>query len=528
MPPTTRHLRTTALLAAAAAAAGVAAPTPAAAADFGCEASAIRGTVLGNTVIEPAVANRGSAVCSTRTAGLNAPLPALLSAGAVTARTAASGTGTGRTALAAGGLADVSVRALPELPLRLPTPELGAALANVTVPLTTLLQTLLRPLVPGLAGALNLDIRPALQALLPDGRLPNVELIGVRGAMAFAGASCVGGVPRLTGDSRVAGLTVLGQELPLNGPLEQVLTLLDTGSIDPSSLNIDQLLAPLGIVPTGLLAPLRPLVQSALDALPTISIPAGLAQVKVTPGTEERLGGTLRRQALRVQVSVAGQSLADVVIGEAIVRSAGVACAPGVPTATDLVLGCTTRRLVLTDVQQRDGRVRLLGVADRKLAGKRVAIRFRHTGKTVARATVRPDGGFSATAPLPARSIRSTNKARYDARIGSERSLSLKLTRRMVISGTRGRAGKVTLSGRVVRPLAAPARSIVVTQRVSCKSSRVVKRIKPSRSGRFRVVLDAPEGQLAAVYRLSTRVRKTVSNRKTYKTFTLPRAVELG
>ena len=69
--------------------------------------------------------------------------------------------------------------------------------------------------------------------------------------------------------------------------------------------------------------------------------------------------------------------------------------------------------------------------------------------------------------------------------------------------------------------------AIVVKRRVSCKRNAVVKRVHPDRRGRFRVTVAAPPKQLAAVYRLGTRVRKHAKNRKTYPTFTLPRAVAL-
>jgi len=500
--------------------------TASAAGSFGCEASAVRGTVLGTIAVEPVVANRGATSCRTVAAGLNAPLPVLLNASAVSANTVFNGTPGQESALAAGGLADVRVLALPQLPITLPTAQISDTLGAVTVPLTGLLQTLL-----GLN--LSIDLRPALQALLPNGQLPTAELLRVQGAMAYAGAGCRDGSLQLSGTSSVTGLSVLGQGLPVGTVVDQVLQLLSTGSIDPSNIDLSKIILPLGLSfadpVLGLL--LQTAVRPVLDALPTITIPATLAQVKVTPGQQVRNGDALLQQALRVQISVAGQSLVDLVVGEAIVRASGADCAPqvdpGGAAVTDLVLGCTKRRLVLTDVQEVDGRVELLGVADRSLAGKTVAIRFTHTGKTVARAIIRSDGAFNAGTALPAKRLRATNDARYQAVLGSERSLDLKLRRRMVISAARASGGKVTLSGRVALPLDRPAAQITVTRRVSCKSSEVVRRITPSKDGRFRVTVDAPEGELAAVYRLSTRVPKTRTNPKTFPTFTLPRAVAL-
>lgn len=222
-------------------------------------------------------------------------------------------------------------------------------------------------------------------------------------------------------------------------------------------------------------------VKAVLDALPPIAIPATLPQVKVTPGRQVRTADTLLQQALRVEVSVAGQSLVDLVVGEAIVRAAGACPAteldPGQSAAVALVLGCTKRRLVLTDVQERGGRVQLLGVADRSLAGNRVSIRFTHTGKTVG-ARDRPAGRQLQRRRQAARRLRPTNQARYQAVIGRERSLALKLRRRMVLSATRSSNGKVTLSGRVVRPLGRPVAEITVTRRVSCRRSEVATRVR--------------------------------------------------
>jgi len=172
--------------------------------------------------------------------------------------------------------------------------------------------------------------------------------------------------------------------------------------------------------------------------------------------------------------------------------------------------------------------VRLFGVADRRFAGRRVTIRFTATNKIVARPLVRRTGLFTASAPLPRRKIRATNKARYIARIGKEKSFRLKLVRRMLVSSTKVRARKVTITGRVVLPLASPVRQVVVKRRVSCGRYRVIKRFTPPPSGRFRVTLAGPPSRQAAAYRLQTRVRKYVTNPKTFPTFTLTRYVDLA
>jgi PKD repeat protein len=203
---------------------------------------------------------------------------------------------------------------------------------------------------------------------------------------------------------------------------------------------------------------------------------------------------------------------------------------PGPPdmTAAQLVLGCSNRRVVLEDVVADAGRVRLLGVADPSFAGRRVLLRFTATRKVVAKATVGADGLFSATAPLPPKGIRHSNRARYTASIGDERSLELKLERRMILKSVRVTAGSLVIAGQVTRPFANRAgdRRITVQRVLNCSQAKTVAIVSPSRSGRFRVVMKVPAGESAAVYRLRTRVRVPGRTRLA-DTFTLPRAVDL-
>lgn len=511
-----------ACLALAALSVAAAAPAPASAAgSFNCEASALRATVLTLPPIEPAVANRGQQSCKPARAAITPSLGALplgLSTITGAAQTNLEGPADRvdeQKAGAVGGISDLRVSALPELPITLPTASLPTVPPiSVDVPVL---------------GTVSADVNAAIQALLPNGKLPTLDLVRVQTAIAYASASCQDGKAQLAGTSQVAGISVLGNNLPVGQVVDQTLSLIDSGSVDPSNIDLSKVVFDVPGVDLGnplVLKAVSDVIKPVLDALPTIEIPATLAQVKVTPGGQVRSGDKLTQQALRVQVSIAGQNLADLVAGEASVSSTNVACAPAAGVAA-LALQCTTRKLVLIDVLRRGNRVKLLGAADRKYIGRKVSIRFTATGRRVATAVVRKDGGFQTTAPLPKRSLRETNRARYRASIGKERSLRLKLKRRMIISSLSSKNGKVTIAGRVVRPLATPVRAITVTRRVSCKRNVVVKRIKPSRTGRFRVTVDAPPSQLAAVYRLRTQVRKNTHNRKLFPTFTLPRAVEI-
>jgi hypothetical protein len=264
-----------------------------------------------------------------------------------------------------------------------------------------------------------------------------------------------------------------------------------------------------------------------LAGLPKIEIPPVLARVRVTPGAQSTDGTTLVQQALNVNVSALGQTLADLVLGEARVSAAGVNCSPAAARAA-AQLQCTHRRLVLADVVERAGRVRLVGAADRSLIGRRVNINFTGTGRRVATAIIKRDGSFAATSKLQGKSLRGTNRERFQAVLGRQKSLDLKLSRRMRVASTRASHGKVTITGRVLPPLAQPGRAIEVRRRVSCNRDVVVGRVHPDRAGRFRVTVPAPPKQLAAVYRLKTWVRKHTRNPKTFETFTLPRAVALA
>jgi hypothetical protein len=497
--------------------------TPANAAGWRCEASAARASVLGQAALEPIVANKGQVLCREANATGNSGLPAPLGAVALGASTRATGSVDkpgDQAVTATGGLVDFGLRILPDLPIKLPVNDVIENVAPVSVPLPAV------PLLPGSPSSVSVDLRPALRAALPNGGLPDTDLVRVRAAVAYASGRCVNGAPVLDGQSRVAGVSLLGQELPLNGLVTQTLDLVGGKSIDPSNLDVSKLGLPPGIAPE-LLPVIQTAVKPVLDALPNIEIPATVAQIAIQPGQQIRTANQIVQRALTVSISILGQRLTDAVIGEAVIGQDDVVCTTGPTSVAQAALQCTTRRLVLTDVVSQNGRVVLTGAADKHYIGKTVRIFFPHQRKYVASAKVRKDGTFRTTAALPARKLRGTNLARYQARIGKERSLRLKLERRMAVRSVRVSGGNVRISGRVLRPLAAPARTITITRRVSCTKSAVVARVKPNSKGEFSVTVKAPPKTQAAVYRLSTRVRKTMKNPKTFPTFTLPRYVDL-
>ena len=348
---------------AAAAASLVVMSASASAAGWNCSAAALSGQPLGT----PVTANVGQTTCKAASGGANLPaLPIPLQANVMSARTTLDGSASQpaqQTAGATGEVASLSV---------------GVPAGSAPIPATTI------P-VPGMG---NVDITQALASLLPP---PPNPLLGVKLSSATASGSCVNGKPALTGSSHVLGLTVAGQELPVDQAVSQAVTAIGGGTLDPSQLTSQPLPAPLNQIP---LATLQPL----LDALPDMAIPPTVAQIRVTPGSQTVQNGTLTQKGLQIFLALGGQTVADLTLGEASVSQGDVGCAQPVAAAQ---LQCTTRKLALIDVLERKGYARLYGAADRSLIGKRVNVVASWNGKTVARPVVRKDGTFLAKGKLP-------------------------------------------------------------------------------------------------------------------------------
>jgi len=82
--------------------------------------------------------------------------------------------------------------------------------------------------------------------------------------------------------------------------VQRAINVLGATTIDPSTLTPSALPAPLNALPLALLQPL-------LDALPNVTVPATLAQVSLTPGSQVVQGGTLTQSGPRLAVSIAGR-----------------------------------------------------------------------------------------------------------------------------------------------------------------------------------------------------------------------------
>jgi hypothetical protein len=506
---------------------------------FHCEASAVRLTVAGQALPEPATAGR------TTECDNHAATPAVaqsgLEAGALIARTAydsAAGQGT-----ATGAIAHLSINptgnpldglpagALPALPA-LPTQAAASALPPVSIGLPQALADAVAPL--GIPSSISVDLGKAAAAQVPT---PAGGLITADLLRSDATASCAAGAPKLEGSSVLTNLKLGGNDVPLDGPLTEAVTVLGSQSLNPATFDPSQvsILTPLTGASPEQVKQIQDAVAAGLAQLPPLALPASVAEVKLVPKEQVRSGSQLVQRALHATVTIGGRQVLDAVVGEAIVSAAtgdGACAQVAAQSVSDAALGCTDRKLVLVDVLQRHGRVKLIGAANRGYVGRRVAIRLRRGNKVVAHAVVRKDGSFATTAPLPPRAVMAShtrsNTLRYRAEIGQELSLPLKLQRRLTVSSLTSKGRTVTITGRVTRPLTTPVSTIRVVRRVSCHKVVLVKRFKPRGDGTFRVTVKAPKNQAAAVYRLATYVREKAGNPRKYPTFTLPRGVALN
>jgi uncharacterized repeat protein (TIGR01451 family) len=195
---------------------------------------------------------------------------------------------------------------------------------------------------------------------------------------------------------------------------------------------------------------------------------------------------------------------------------------------------CARGDLRLTNVYGRGRRTVLRGVAGPNSVGAKVGL-YALTGKRVATATVRGDLSFSTTAALPARAIRNTNSARFQARLGRERSARLKFARRM--TGTVARRlnpVRVQIGGRVTGPLARPVATVLVRASSRCPrrtfgGTVVARGIRVAPSGRWaaRITLPPSLRGTRVFLRAETRVRRTTRNPKRFRTFSLIQGVGL-
>src|SRR3954447_14554816 len=504
------------------------AATPASARDFNCDASAVRLQLLGNATVEPVTANRGAADCKevkSQTSATSGPV----SGGVLLAQT---GRPSDKEASALGGLGSLSVSASALAGLPIPTLDAINQIPSISAPIP-LAGTLL-----GLPPTVAVDIRPAVKALVAG--LQTGPLLEVAGSVATATAKCdPSGTPVLAGKTSTAGLKVLGQTIPTDAAINQALALYNGQTIDTSKLDFSQIVLPPGLSFTT--PAVGTILQAAVaDALlkqiPSVTLPESLIQLSVKPSSQTKTADSLTQQGLSVSLGLLGQNIVNAVIGEARVSTDSVKCtvtttngevAP-LTAVPQEALQCSSRRLALLDVLDRGTYVSLYGAADKRYAGKRIAIRSKADGgRVIARPTVSKAGLFRATAKLPPARYRDTNVARYIATYGNQKSLYLKLHRRMVFSKLTSAHGKVTLRGVVTKPGAKGKREpIVIRQRLTCRKQRIVARVRPDSRGHFKVTLKAPKKGDVGVYRATTMVG--YPDGPDFRTYTLPGLVRFA
>ncbi len=196
-------------------------------------------------------------------------------------------------------------------------------------------------------------------------------------------------------------------------------------------------------------------------------------------------------------------------------------------------VGCLANKLILTDVYPQAGRVQVLGVAPSSAVGKRVAIVSKWNGKILAQASVQADLSFKATVALPPPPLRFTNRALYQAKLGSVRSGALKFARRMYTTAITAAGRTITFAGSVTPPLARKSLPVTIRASASCSgiaNGTVVASAKLSRSGTYSTAVRLPaslQGAPAVYLQAETRVPQNARSKKTFPTFTLVRGVRL-
>jgi len=159
------------------------------------------------------------------------------------------------------------------------------------------------------------------------------------------------------------------------------------------------------------------------------------------------------------------------------------------------------------NVAEEGHRVRIEGVAQLPPGDHKIEIKLLATGRTVALATLAPNGTFSATAPLPEANIRQSNRARYQAVAGSMKTLPMKLHRRMHMTRIGRSSSGVTLHGRVTGSFRAGAQ-VTIYVRHTCTTQKAIARTRLTRAGTFSVTVPreaTPRGDIT-LYRARTTV----------------------
>lgn len=192
------------------------------------------------------------------------------------------------------------------------------------------------------------------------------------------------------------------------------------------------------------------------------------------------------------------------------------------PSPTTPDLPACARDLMISDVAVSGRRSRIEGRARRAFAGQQVSVRYQPSGsRVIARPRVRADGTFSTTVSRPSSPPKTSDRARYSARIGGTDTRWIKLTRRMGSTTVEHdpQTGRLSVSGTVAPPVARGAR-LQVTRSDVCGDYKTIGTLRVHSNGTFNgTVATAPSAAAPVAFiRLSLRVRS--SNRRSASTFT--------
>ena len=197
--------------------------------------------------------------------------------------------------------------------------------------------------------------------------------------------------------------------------------------------------------------------------------------------------------------------------------------------ASEQLLACTTRRLLIEDVYRSGRKLQILGVADASLIGRSIEIKISR-GPVLGRATVGEDGSYRLVSKTVALSASKLDAARVVARLGVVTSPAVKVSRRLLTRSITLRSSTLRWSGRLTRPLAKSRATVTLTRRSGCNSYRTltpVKRVRVRSNGSFTLIYKAPSTG-SAVYRLQSSVPATSRNPKLFRTFSLQRGFDFG
>ncbi|MGB1582383.1 MAG: hypothetical protein ACPHCI_01190 [Solirubrobacterales bacterium] len=193
-----------------------------------------------------------------------------------------------------------------------------------------------------------------------------------------------------------------------------------------------------------------------------------------------------------------------------------------VPSGPADPLPSCARDLMITNVRLKGRKSLISGVARLRFANQRVSIYYRPTGRrVVARPRVAANGSFTAVVNRPRSPRAGSNRARYRAAIGGQKSAWVKLTRRLRTSNVRYDGSKLRVRGRVTQPIIR-GRTVHVNRSDACGRYRKIGNVRVKRNGTFSGAVTTPattDGNVALI-RLIVRVRTGGRGKNRNRTFT--------